>query len=185
MKSTKLASRYAKALFDLAQQRGEIETVNQDLALVKSVLKENRDFKGVIESPVIFPDKKNSIFKGVFDGKLSDTAFGFLSLIIRKKREPALGIICDEFLALYNIHHNIKIARVVTASPITPELTEILRHLLEEETHSTIQIITAVDERIIGGLMVEIDGYLYDASLLTRINRLRAEFSHNVYRAAF
>ncbi len=185
MKSTKLASRYAKALFEFAQQRGEIETVNKDLALVKSVIIENRDFRGVIESPIIFPDKKNSIFKEVFKGKLSDTAFGFLSLIIRKKREPSLGTICDEFLALYNIHHNIKIARVITAVPITAELTEMLRNLLEEDIHSTIQITTSVDERIIGGLMVEIDGYLYDASLLTRINRLRAEFSHNIYRAAF
>ena len=103
----------------------------------------------------------------------------------RKKREPALGTICDEFLALYNKHHNIRIAHVLTAVPIKPELTEILRHLLEEDLHSTIQITTTVDERIIGGLMVEIDGYLYDASLLTRINRLRAEFSHNVYQAAF
>lgn len=185
MKSTKLASRYAKALFDLSIERGELETVNQDLALVKSVIKENRDFRGVIESPIIFPDKKNGVFKGVFNGKLSDTSFGFLSLIIRKKREPALGTICDEFLALYNKHHNIRIAHVLTAVPIKPELTEILRHLLEEDLHSTIQITTTVDERIIGGLMVEIDGYLYDASLLTRINRLRAEFSHNVYRAAF
>ncbi|MBP5650863.1 MAG: ATP synthase F1 subunit delta [Bacteroidales bacterium] len=185
MKSTKLASRYAKALFEFAQQRGELDTVNQDLALVKSVIKENRDFRGVIESPILFPDKKNSIFKEVFKDKLSDTSFGFLSLIIRKKREPALGTICDEFLALYNIHHNIKIANIITAVPIKPELTETLRQMLEEDTHSTIQITTGVDERIIGGLMVEIDGYLYDASLLTRINRLRAEFSHNVYRAAF
>ena len=185
MKSTKLAGRYAKALFEFAQQEGEIETVNQDLALVKSILKENHELKAVIESPVIFPDKKNGIFKDVFTGKISDITFGFLSLIIKKKREPAISSICDEYLALYNIHHNIKIAHVTTAAPMTPELTESLRKLLEEDTRATIQITTSVDEKIIGGIMVQIDGYLFDASLLTRINKLRAEFSHNIYQAAF
>ena len=185
MKSTKLASRYAKALFEFAQPRGEIETVDQDLALVKSVIKENQELKAIIESPVIFPDKKNGIFNGVFNGKISDTTYGFLSLIIRKKREPALCTICDEYRALYNIHHNIKVAHIITAVPITAELTESIRELLEKDTQATIQITTSVDEKIIGGIMVEIDGYLYDASLLTRINILKAEFSHNIYQAAF
>ena len=185
MKSTRLASRYAKALFELARQQGEIDTVNQDLALVKSVIKENHELKAVIESPIIFHDKKNNIFKDIFNGKISDTTFGFLSLIIKKKREPALTSICDEYLALYNIHHNIKIAHVLTAAPMTPELTERLRKLLEDDTHSTIQFQTAVDENIIGGLMVMIDGYLFDASLLSSIRKLRAEFSHNIYQAAF
>ena len=85
MKSTKLAGRYAKALFEFALQKEEIEAVNSDLAIVKTVLKENSQLKAVIESPVIFPDKKNDIFTDLFDGKISKTTFGFLSLIIKKK----------------------------------------------------------------------------------------------------
>ena len=185
MKSTKLASRYAKALFEFARQQEAIETVNLDLALVKAVIKENRELRAVIESPIIFPDKKDDIFRDLFSGKISDITFGFLSLIIKKKREPSISAICDEYLALYNIHHNIKIAHVTTATPLNPELAVSLQKLLEEETHSTIQIMEKVDENIIGGLMVKIDDFLFDASILSRINKLRAEFSHNIYQAAF
>lgn len=185
MKSTKLAGRYAKALFEFARQQGEIERVNKDLALVKAVIKENHELKAIIESPIIFPDKKNDIFSDLFSGKISDITFGFLSLIIKKKREPSLGAICDEYLILYNIHHNIKIAHVTTATPLNPELAASLQKLLEEETHATIQIQEKVDENIIGGLLVKIDDFLFDASILSRINKLRAEFSHNVYQAAF
>lgn len=185
MKSTKLAGRYAKALFEFARQQEAIETVNQDLALVKTVIKENRELKAVIESPIIFPDKKDDVFRDLFSGKISDITFGFLSLIIKKKREPSIGAICDEYLALYNIHHNIKIARVTTATPLNPKLAASLQKLLEEETHATIQIQEIVDENIIGGLLVKIDDFLFDASILSRINKLRAEFSHNIYQAAF
>ncbi len=185
MKSTKLAGRYAKALFDFAQQKEEIEAVNSDLVLVKSVLKENSQLKAVIESPVIFPDKKNDIFTDLFEGKISKTTFGFLSLIIKKKREPSLSIICDEYLKLYNIHHNIKIAYITTVFPLSEELAAALKKLLEEETHATIQIQEKVDPNIIGGLLIKIDDFLFNASILAKINKLRAEFSYNVYQAAF
>ena len=185
MKSTKLAGRYAKALFEFARQQEEIEEVNRDLALVKSVLKTNPQLKAVIESPIIFPDKKNDIFSDLFSGKISKTTFGFLSLIIKKKREPALSSICDEYLALYNLHHNIKIAYITTAIPLTEELAAALKRLLEEETHATIQIQEKVDANIIGGLLVKLDDFLFNASILAKINKLKAEFSHNVYQAAF
>ena len=185
MKSTKLAGRYAKALFDFAHQQEEIEAVNNDLALVKSVLKENSQLKAIIESPVIFPDKKNDIFADLFSGKISKTTFGFLSLIIKKKREPSLSTICDEYLKLYNIHHNIKIAHITTAVPLSEELAAALKQLLEEETHATIQLQEKIDENIIGGILVRIDDFLFNASILAKINKLRAEFSHNIYQAAF
>lgn len=185
MKSSKLASRYAKALFEFAKQNGQIEKVNEDLSLVKSVLKDNHDLKAVIESPVIFPDKKNDIFAAVFNGKLCDITFGFLSLTIKKKREPAIIAICDEYVKLYNIHHNIKIAFVTTGQPLSSELAEALKQLLEQETKATIQLQQVVDDKIIGGLLVRIEDFLFDASIQSRINKLRAEFSYNVYQAAF
>lgn len=185
MKSTKLASRYAKALFEFAKEKEQIENVLHDLELVKDVLRENYEFKAIIESPIIFPDKKNEIFKALFAEKLSEMTFGFLSLLIIKKREPALMTICDEYVILYNKYHNIKIAYVTTAQPMSPLMVDNLKKLLEEETHATILLRELVDENIIGGLMVRIDDFLFNASVLSRINKLRAEFSHNVYQAAF
>jgi F-type H+-transporting ATPase subunit delta len=185
MRSTKLASRYAKSLFEFARERNQVEQVNEDLKLVKAVIKENRELKAVIESPIVFPDKKNAIFSGIFSGKISDTTFGFLSLLIKKRREPALTTICDEYTALYNILHNIKIAHIITAVPMSKEVTDELTQLLEKETHATIKLQENVDPDIIGGLIGMIDGYLFDASIISSIKKLRDEFSQNIYKAAF
>lgn len=185
MKSTKLASRYAKALFEFAQQDNQIEQVYNDLVIVKSVIKENNILKAVIESPIIFPDKKNAIFSSVFSEKISKITYGFLSLIIKKRREPALTTICDEYTALYNKLHNIKVAYIITAVPMSREVADELKRLLEQDTHATIQLEEFVDPNIIGGLIGMIDGYLFDASILSSIKRLRDEFSQNIYQAAF
>lgn len=185
MKSTKLASRYAKALFEFARQEDKIEQVHNDMGIVKSILKDNHELKAVIESPIIFPDKKIDIFSDIFSERICEITFGFLSLLIKKKREPALLTICDEYNALYNTLHNIKIAYITTAVPMSRELADELKQLLEKETHATIQLQENVDPNIIGGLVGKIDGFLFDASILSNIKKLRDEFSRNIYQAAF
>lgn len=185
MKSTKLASRYAKALFQFAKENGQIEEVNKDLALVSQVMKENRDLKTVIESPIIFPDKKETIFHDIFSEKLSKVSFCFLSLLIKKRREPSLVPICDEYVKFYNAHHNIKIAHITTAVEISGKLSEELKKTLEDITKSHIILDKSVNTNIIGGLSIRIDDFIFDATLSSRINKMRSDFSQNIYQAAF
>lgn len=185
MKSTKLASRYAKALFEFASQQDQVEQVYNDLDMVKAVLKENHMLKAVIESPIIFPDKKNAIFSNIFSEKISKITYGFLSLLIKKRREPSLITICDEYTVLYNRLHNIKIAYITTAVPMSREVATELKQLLEKETQATIQLQERVDPTIIGGLIGMIDGFVFNASILSSIKKLRDEFSQNIYKAAF
>ncbi|MCQ2287006.1 MAG: F0F1 ATP synthase subunit delta, partial [Bacteroidales bacterium] len=62
MKSTKLANRYANALYMFAIEKDKLETVYKDILLLQGVFAENRDLRAVIESPVITPDKKSNVF---------------------------------------------------------------------------------------------------------------------------
>ena len=62
MKNPRLSNRYAKALFDFAQEKGQLEEVNQDLALIKAALKGNNEMTAVLNSPVIPPAKKHTVF---------------------------------------------------------------------------------------------------------------------------
>jgi F-type H+-transporting ATPase subunit delta len=185
MRNPKLAGRYANALFTFSIEQKQLEKVYQDVILIKTVFKENRELKAVIESPVIFPDKKNHIFAEVFQNQLSDITFGFLRLMIAKKREPALMDICDEFVSLYYRHNNIKIAEVTTAQPLTKTMSTQLQQLLESQTGSTILLKSLINPEVIGGLLVQIDNFVVDASIQAKINRLKAQFSQNIYQAGF
>lgn len=185
MKNPRLAQRYAKALFDFTMERNELEEVCQDLGSIRNLLKDNRELLSVLNSPVITPAKKHAVFAGIFQGNIHETTFLFLDTIIRKKREPALATICDEFLHYYNEHHRIKIATLTTAQALGPQLVEQIRAMLAEQTHYNITIKEVVQPDLIGGIIVKMDDFYFDASVLSRINKLKQEFSHNVYQVNF
>lgn len=182
MKNLKLANRYAKALFEFAGERNQIEIVNQDLNLVKVTLKENRQLQAILNSPVIEPTKKHAIFTALFQGHLSQTTFTFLDVIIRKKREPALKTICEEFTKYYNDYHHIRVVTITTARPMSAELREKIRNLLAEETHYTIDLEETVRPDIIGGIIVKMGDFYFDAGILSKINKLRNAFAYNEYQ---
>ena len=61
MINTRLATRYAKSLLDLAVERNELEKVFADMEWLQAVCKGNRDFVVLLRSPVIKPDTKIKI----------------------------------------------------------------------------------------------------------------------------
>lgn len=185
MKNPRLSNRYAKALFDFAQEKGQIEEVNRDLAMIKETLKGNGEMQAVLNSPVIPPAKKHTLFASVFQSMISETTFLFLDVIIRKKREPALATICDEFVKFYNDFHHIKTVKLTSAMPLSADLVENIRAMLAEQTKQTILIEQVVQPDIIGGFRLKMDDNYLDASIIAKLNRLRNEFAHNVYQVNF
>jgi F-type H+-transporting ATPase subunit delta len=185
MKNPKLSNRYAKALYEFSLENDNLEAVYQDIVFIKSVFHDNRNLFVVIESPVIFPDKKTKIFSEIFEDKTSKITFGFLKLLIMKKREPALLQICDEFIKFYYIHHNIKIAWITTAQELEESLVLKIKNILEEQTHATIEIQLKIDPAIVGGFIIKIDDFVIDASILSKINQLKREFSYNIYQPEY
>ena len=185
MKNPKLSNRYAKALFDFAGERNQIEEVFGDLQLFANTLKENRELQMLLRNPVVPPNQKHQIFESVFNGTLHETTYQFLDLLLKKKREPDLDTICEEFFKLYNQAHNIKTAQIITAQPLSGELKSKIVSLLTEQTHATIELKEWVEPSIIGGFVIQMDDYFLDASIMSKINKLKQEFSQNSFQVQF
>ncbi len=185
MKNPKLSSRYAKALYDFAGEKNQIEEVHGDLKLFAGALNENRELQLMLRNPVVPPHQKHQIFESVFNGTLHDITYQFLDVLLKKKREPALDIICEEFFKLYNQSHNIKTATITTASPLSEPLKNKIVAMLAEQTHATIELHEIVDTYLIGGFIIQMDDYYMDSSILHKINKLRQDFSQNSFQVQF
>ena len=185
MKNPKLSSRYAKALYDFAGEKNQIEEVYGDLQLFASTLKENRDLQVMLRNPVVQPNQKHQVFESIFNGTLHDTTYQFLDVLLRKKREPALDTICEEFLKLYNKAHNIKSVKIATALPLSETLKSKVVSLLEQQTTATIELKEFVYPELIGGFVIQMDDYYLDSSILSKVNKLRQEFSQNSFQVQF
>lgn len=185
MKNVKLAARYAKALYEFSLEKDQLEKVYQDVLHIMGLLKLNQELNKVIECPIVSHSKKVKIFSEVFRNTISEISFGFLRLVVDKRREPELMLICAAFIKQYYRFHNIRIVLFITAQPVSDEIVQKLKDVMQERTGAQIEVKCMVDSRIIGGFIVKIDDFLYDASILRQMNTLKREFSHNIYRAGF
>lgn len=185
MKNPKLSGRYAKALFDFAKEKNQVEEVNSDLKLFAQTLKENRELQVLLRNPVIEANQKHKIFESIFNGTLHGTTYQFLEVLLKKKREPALDTICDEFFKLYNDAHNIRTVLIATASPLSEPLKDKIVALLAEQTHATIELQEFVNPTLVGGFVIKMDDFFVDSSIFSKINKLRQEFSQNNFQVQF
>ncbi len=185
MKNPKLANRYAQALFDMAGTNGNIEEVFTDITLIKKVLKENMELIQVIESPHIPMYIKNNVFISLFTGKITEITKHFLLLIIKKRRVPEIYSILDQFIQIYQKEHHIKVAKITVSTELNPTLIQKIVTILETELHSKIETIITIDPKIIGGVIIKVDDLLVDGSLISKIKRLKTEFSQNKYQISY
>lgn len=166
MKNKKLAHRYASALYDFAAESNSTSDIYKDILILKNVFLENTELRKVIESPILVNLKKKDIFDNIFQEHLSKTAFEFFHLIVLKRREPEMLDIFDEFLKIYYQENNIKEATIISAHELSDEMKQHLTTILEEKNQSSFIIHYKVDENIIGGVIIKVEDFLFDASIL-------------------
>ena len=179
MSVVRIASRYAKSLLELAQEQGKLETVKEDIATFNKVM-ENRDFALLVKSPIIQAEKKRSIFKSIFDGKIDELSAAFFDIIIRKGRESVLGDIAKSFDEQYRSSQNITSAKVTTATAMSSsQLDRIKASLSSLDISGTVELETAENPDLIGGFVLEIEDRLYDASVKNKLAELKKEILDN------
>lgn len=179
MRITLLAKRYAQALFDLSLENKVLETVAQDMALVNTVVNENRELKLMLNSPIIETLKKNSILRKIFEGKIDDLSLRFILLIARKGRERYLPYISEAFSDIYKDYKNIVDVMLTTTYTTDKETKNRLLKLMAQITSKNIELEEFIDKELIGGFVFNLEDYQYDASVKTQLKKLRKEFSKN------
>ena len=185
MSVSRISSRYAKSLLDLALERNELDAILKDIEYFNEAIK-NRDLYLLVKSPIINTTKKLHIFNLLFNGKLSKTTMAFFDIIIKKGREMFLPEISADFISQYKDYKDYnKISTVIitTATPLNDTLLgDIKIKLLASQiTMDRLDIVTKIDPNIIGGFMIEVGDKLYDASVVHKLDQLKKEFIGNQY----
>ncbi len=182
MQSPRLAGRYAKSLVDLAQEKGQLETVYKDMQYLQQVVKQSREFVTLIKSPVIKGDKKNAILDAVSKDKVSEMTKGFNRLLVLKGREATLPEIVNAFIDQYNTIKGISKVKLTTAVEPSEELMRSIKQKVSVEAGlGQIELETKVDPSIIGGFILEFNNNKVDASIQRDLKDIRKQFLDNHY----
>ncbi len=178
----KVANRYSNALFTLAIERQMLDDVKKDIDFIRAVA--TPELKRALQSPVIRPDKKISIFKAVFKNKLNPLTISFFNLVFSKGRSVALNEIEQAFNDQYSIYKNIQHVVLTSAHPISAELKEELRikvQNLDRFKGKIVKINERVDPELIGGFVLNLGDLLYDASIRNDLRHIKKQFIENMY----
>jgi F-type H+-transporting ATPase subunit delta len=183
MSELRVASRYAKSLLDLAQERGELEKVKQDMDLFSKTLNENRDLRLLLRNPIVKHDKKLAILQAIFGGKVSVMTEKFFTIVTQHSRESALEFIGSEFLTQYNTLRGMQVAQVTTATPLdSPTRLQVVQLVRQQTGLQDVTLQEKVDASLIGGFVLRIGDKLIDDSVSYRLRKLRNDFSKNPYQ---
>ncbi|QIL76764.1 MULTISPECIES: ATP synthase F1 subunit delta [Hymenobacter] len=183
MSEQRAASRYAKSMLDLAQERGNLPQVKEDMDLFAKTLEQNRDLRLLLRNPIVKHDKKLAILRAIFGGKVSEVTEKFFTIITQHNRESALEWVATEFQSQYETLRGIQVAQVTTAQPLTPALREEVTQLVRRQTGlQSITLTEKVDESLIGGFVLRVGDQQIDDSVRNRLRKLRGEFSQNPYQ---
>ncbi len=173
MKGSRVAKRYAIALFEGAKEQQLLETVEEQLEVLDTTYEEVEAFRQLIDSPVISNEEKLKVADQLFAKKLHPFVLNFLKLLIRKNREMLLPGIVDYFNELLDEHRGILRGVVYSVVPMTDEQLNALNERLNAMTGKTVVLTQQVDASLIGGFVVQIKDMVIDNSIRHQLEKLK------------
>jgi len=178
MNYSKVAVRYAKALFELSQEKKLEKEVKEDVLMMDKILKEEPRFFSSISNPVIKSSVKKNIVKNIFESKLNNLTFKFLNLLIDNKREEHLDAIIRDYFEIYRKAKGIKKTIITAAKPLNVKTKENIIDFIKSHFDTHVELEEKINENLIGGVVLTVEDQQYDMSVLAKLNRIEKEFKH-------
>ena len=177
MLNIQLATKYARAIFELAQEENKLDDYDNDLNLVQDEIFTIPDAVTFFKNPLVPHQAKKDLLTKAFKGEISDNVMNFLLLLTDKSRIGIFNEIYEIFTGLKNEAQGILVADVTTAFPLTRAQESKIGMKLAAVTHKRIQIRRHEDKNILGGIIVRIGDKRIDGSAAGRLQALKSSLS--------
>jgi F-type H+-transporting ATPase subunit delta len=172
------AARYARALLDVVIKEGNPEQVEQELAAFAEVLDKNPDLQKALTNPAVPVSGKRGIVEGLVSRSTPSAPLGRLLVLLAERDRLSL---VPDLLAVYRErlmeHRQIVRAEVTTAEPLPPDRVADLERRLGAVTGRRVVLTTAVKPELIGGAVARVGSTVYDGSIATQLEKVRAQLS--------
>ena len=172
MSDIRVASRYAKSVFELANETQKLEAVHNDMVNIKETIEASRELELLLKSPIVNVSKKRGILDKLF-GSADELTRKFFTLLVKKGRESYLYDTAEQFHLLYNKANSIEMAQVITPFALTDELRESFKVKVQSISGKKgVELKEKVDESLIGGYILRVGGQQIDDSVRSRLRQL-------------
>jgi F-type H+-transporting ATPase subunit delta len=176
MNNSLISVRYTKALFQSALDKNILDKVNQDMVFISGVLMDEtaREF---LKNPVIAPAKKMEIFHKMFGRSIEKVTMSLIDLLVKNGRESFLPAVARNFTHETLKYKGITRTVLTTATGLDEKVKKQLADLISEQFKTKVELEEAIDPEILGGFVLRIDDSYIDASVKSKLNKIRKELT--------
>ena len=170
------ARRYAEAAFEIGRADGTLDAWERDMATIGETMR-HPELRRLLQHPAIPFSEKERVLRRVMRRGVAAGPINLVLLMVRRGRPGAIDGMIERFTALLRRHRGIALAEVRTALPLDDGQRAELVSRLRTLTGSQVEVDETVDPDLIGGIAVRIGDQLYDATVRSRLERLRARLT--------
>ena len=169
-----IAEVYARSLFEVAQDSGDLDRVHAELGALAAALSEDRQLQMYFFSPYFSSqEKKEGISKLVEDA--DENLVRFLELLAERHRMAVLFRIRRDFDERWKKENQLLPVSVTSAVELDEELVKGIGERIEEQTGQRVELSSTVDPDVLGGLVLRVGNMVLDASIRSRLDQLRKQ----------
>jgi len=181
MNESKIAVRYAKALFEFAVEANKLDIIKNDVDFLNSLYEVN-EFIEFLNNPILQPSKKQQIINKIVKDIISKETLKFINLITKNRREKYLPGISRKFIADYYNNKNIKPAILTTSVKIDETLRDKIISVIKSVYETEVIVEDKIDSSIIGGFILTVDDQQYDASVASKLKDFNYKLVHETFK---
>lgn len=172
--STGIAQRYATAVFELAKEGKDLKALESDIDSLEAALNESSDFRDVIASPLYSRDEQGGAIAAIAKKmKLSSMMTNTMNLMASKRRLFVLPQLVKTLREAIAEDKGEVTAEVTAAKALTKAQQDKLAKTLKASVGKDVKINMAVDESLIGGLIVKVGSKMIDTSIRSKLASLQ------------
>ena len=170
---SRVASRYAKPILELAEEKKVLDEVKEDMQVFTGICNENRDLSLMLKSPIIPHLKKADILKKLFEGKMNELTLQAFDLIARKNRENLLDDIAKEFIHQYNLSKGLEEVSVTSSIELNAEQVRGFEKMSQGLLGKKPLLNKKINPAIIGGYVLKAGDKQIDQSVSGQLKNIK------------
>src|SRR3954447_18620055 len=169
-----LATVYARSLFEVAQEHDKLDDVREQIGQFADALSESRELQTFFFSPYFSTDEKKKGLDSALDGA-DETVSNFLAVLIENHRMPALMRIRRELDSMWRDVNRLLPVQITSAVELDESVVRQIGEEIGRQTGRKVELTSTVDPDVLGGIVLRVGNSILDASIRTRLERLRKQ----------
>lgn len=170
---TELCREYAEALYALAAENDREKEYLEALDTAAALFADNPDYVELLACPAIPREERDGLLEQALGSILPEQVLAFIQLLCAHGRIRSLTDCITEYRRIYLTAVAMSTAEVVSAVPLTEQEKEKLTATLSARFGRTVTLTCTVDEGLLGGMVVRVDGKVLDGSLRSRLHAVK------------